>query len=218
MRQFSHRKKKKLSRGEVESKEEQQQQRRNKRRARTNLWSDREGEIRWRKEEGGGGGSRSFCGFATQADRKIRNEWRSDTMQRSQAGREIPLSAPRYRQPPFAPCFSPPYLPSTFEPFTSNGEKRRKGADKRARRREEAGRFKESIDAWPETGWWAALPPPLFSLYRDGKLCKRPQGHRMEGICMWRIAGIRHESRGSSRSATFPSLPTHQFAPPLLSS
>lgn len=82
-------------------------------------------------------------------------------MQRSQAGREIPLSAPRYRQPPFAPCFSPPYLPSTFEPFTSNGEKRRKGADKRARRREEAGRFKESIDAWSETGWWAALPPPF---------------------------------------------------------
>lgn len=51
------------------------------------------------------GRSKSFCGFATQAGRKIRNEWRSDTMQRSQGdtSKRPPISAT-----PFRPLLSPP--------------------------------------------------------------------------------------------------------------
>lgn len=107
-RQFVTRSRGRGRRGRVEGGAAQEQE---EDQAWTMSWSDREGEIfRWRNEERReGGGSKSFCGFATQADRKIRNEWRSDTMQRLQADREIPLSAPGIGNPPALP--SPPSSP-----------------------------------------------------------------------------------------------------------
>lgn len=130
------------------------------------------------------GRSKSFCGFATQAGRKIRNEWRSDTMQRSQGdtSKRPPISAT-----PFRPLLSPPPRAEPLDIRTIHLEWKKKGrrkgakkgADKRARRREEAGRFKESIDAWPETGWWATSL--FFSLYRDQSCVRGRKGIEWKG-------------------------------------
>lgn len=56
-------------------------------RATKNVWAKR-GKRRKMRDLGGGEGGHGFRKFATQVGRKIRNEWRSDTMQRVADGRQ----------------------------------------------------------------------------------------------------------------------------------
>lgn len=180
---------------------------------------------RWRNsvEERGRGrrGSKSFCGFATQADRKIRNEWRSDTQcnVRRRTGSDTSERPPsRYRQPPFAPCFiplPPRAEPLDTEPFTSSngkkweGRRGRKRADKSGVEKKQVG-LKRALMRGQKLGGWA-LPPSFFhcigiDVVSRGGRCRKGNEWRRGGgdAWMWRIAGIRHESRGRfSRSPLF---------------
>lgn len=86
------------------------------------------GRNRWRKEEGRGrGGGRRV--FADSPRKPAAKSGMNEEVTQCNVRREIPLSAPQYRQPPFAPCLAllPARNPSTFEPFTSNGKKREGG-------------------------------------------------------------------------------------------
>lgn len=128
--------------GGVESKEEQ---RRNKKRTKhEQSWSDREGEIGGERR-GRGGGRRVF---ADSPRKPAAKSGMNEEVTQCNVRREIPLSAPQYRQPPFAPCLAllPARNPSTFEPFTSNGKKgKEEGGEKGGRQEGEKKRRSRSI-------------------------------------------------------------------------
>lgn len=103
-------------------------------------------------------------------------------MQRLQAGREIPLSAPGIGNPPALP--PPPSSPrhSNHSPrMEKKKQGRRKGGEKgQTREREEEKKqvdLKRALMRGQKLG--GELPPSFFFIVSGSKLCKRPQGHRM---------------------------------------